>query len=293
MLESLREAGRIAAAAREAGARLIVAGARVLDVCAAVEDEIERLGGVPAFPAQSSRNEVAAHYCPAPGDATTYADGDLAKLDLGVHVDGYVVDTALSVNVGNRPENERLIAATRAALDAAIAAAGAGVPVHRLSAAIESAIRDHGARPVRNIGGHGVGRWTVHCPPPIPNVPENGSPALRAGSVIAVEPFATAGDGLVAERGRAEVFRFDPHHRGDASLEPRLLAALREFHGLPFSRRQLRAFPAAAVDQALNVLAVIGALQAYAPLVETAGQAVAQTEHTLLVGENGAEVLTA
>lgn len=265
----------------------------MLDVCAAVEDEIVRGGGRPAFPAQSSRNQVAAHYCPAPEDATRYEDGDLAKLDLGVHVNGYVVDTALTVNVGGDPRGERLVEATRAALDEAVAATRAGVPVARLSTAIESAIRSRGATPVRNIGGHGVGRWTVHCPPSIPNVPENGSPLLRAGSVIAVEPFATEGDGLVAERGRAEVFRFDPRHAGDNAVDAKLLEALRALRGLPFSRRQLAAFPATAVAEALTLLAVIGALQAYPPLVETSGMPVAQTEHTLLVTEAGAEVLTA
>jgi methionyl aminopeptidase len=293
MIGSLREAGRIAAAAREAGARMIVAGARVLDVCAAVEDEIVRRGGRPAFPAQSSRNEVAAHYCPPPGDETRYTDGDLAKLDLGVHVDGYVVDTAASVSVGGHPEAQRLIDATEAALAAAIAVAGAGVPIERLSAAIEAAIRSHGARPVRNIGGHGVGRWTVHCPPPIPNVPESRSQLLVDGGTIAVEPFATHGSGLVAERGRAEVFRFDPRHPGDNGVLPGILDALRALRGLPFSRRQLAAFPLAAVDEALKVRAVVGALQAYAPLVELSGKPVAQTEHTLLIRENGVEVLTA
>jgi methionyl aminopeptidase len=293
MIGSLREAGRIAAAAREAGARMIVVGARVLDVCAAVEDEIVRRGGRPAFPAQSSRNEVAAHYCPPPGDETRYADGDLAKLDLGVHVDGYVVDTAMSVSVGGHPEALRLIEATDAAIAAAIAVAGAGVPVERLSAAIEAAIRSHGASPVRNIGGHGVGRWTVHCPPPIPNVPESRSQLLVDGAAIAIEPFATHGSGLVVERGRAEVFRFDPRHPGDKAVLPGILDALRGLRGLPFSRRQLAAFPLAAVDEALKVLAVVGALQAYAPLVEISGKPVAQTEHTLLIRENGVEVLTA
>ncbi len=78
-------------------------GASLREVCQAVDDEIVRLGGQPAFPTQSSRNEIAAHYCPSPEDETRYADGDLAKLDVGVHLDGYVVDTATTVNVGDRP----------------------------------------------------------------------------------------------------------------------------------------------------------------------------------------------
>ena len=87
-LDALRAAGRIAAEARREGESLIVAGAAVRDVCEAVERAIERRGGGLAFPVQSSRNSIAAHYCPSPEDETLYEDGDLAKLDVGVHVDG-------------------------------------------------------------------------------------------------------------------------------------------------------------------------------------------------------------
>src|SRR6186997_3274545 len=132
-IDALRAAGRIAAEARREGESLVVAGATVRDVCEAVEQAILRRGGGLAFPVQSSRNAIAAHYCPSPEDATVYEDGDLAKLDVGVHLDGWVVDTASTVNVGGRPESQPLIDAARAALDAAIAAAGPGRPVRRLS----------------------------------------------------------------------------------------------------------------------------------------------------------------
>lgn len=292
MLEALREAGRIAAAARGFGAARIAAGARLADVCAAVEDEIERRGGGLAFPVQTSRNAVAAHYCPGPGDDTRYADGDLAKLDLGVHVDGWVVDTAISVNVGGGAENARLIEATDAALRAAIAAAGPGVAVHTLSARIEKTVAGLGARPVRNIGGHGVGRFVVHCAPSIPNTPDQGKAALREGSVVAIEPFATLGQGLVTETGEAQVFRVDPRRDATGVAAPELIEAVRGFRGLPFSRRQLRRFPPAAVDEALAALSARGALSAYAPLVEVSGRNVAQTEHTVAILADGAEVLT-
>jgi methionyl aminopeptidase len=235
---------------------------------------------------------VAAHYCPAPDDRTEYASGDLAKLDLGVHVDGFVVDTAVTVDVGGESPQAGLVAGTDEALAAAIALARPGLPVRELSAAIERVIRAHGARPVRNIGGHGVARWQVHCPPPIPNVPEDGRDRLAKGMTVAIEPFATAGEGLVAESGRAEIFRFDPRHPGDDEIEPALMQRIRGFRGLPFARRQLAGFATAAIEQALKILAAAGGLQAYPPLVEVSGAPVAQTEHTILVTDAGAEVLT-
>lgn len=292
LLAVLRDAGRVAAAARDAGAARIVPGARVLDVCAFVDDEIVRRGGQPAFPTQSSLNHVAAHYCPPPEDATPYAAGDLAKLDVGVHIDGFVVDTALTVWVGHPGERHPLVDAARDALEAAIAAAGPLAPVRRVSAAIERTLRAAGLRPMRNLCGHGVDRWTVHCPPPIPNLAEDASDRLSIGAAVAIEPFATTGGGMVAEVGAAEVFRLDPLHDDGAGPPAPLLDAVRAFRGLPFARRQLAAFPRAEVEALLARLLASGLLHGYAPLAETTGFPVAQAEHTIFVGADGVEVLT-
>jgi len=291
-LAALRQAGRIAAAARAFGAARIVPGAKLLEVCEAVEDYIKRRGGQPAFPTQSSRNEIAAHYCPAPGEQTAYAKGDLAKLDIGVHVDGWVVDTATSVAVGGDASGQRLIDAAFAALQAAIAVAGPGVPVRALSQTIEGALRARGLNPMRNLCGHGVARWTVHCPPPIPNCPDGTPGRLEAGSVVAIEPFATEGRGDVAEAGAAEVFRLPPERSDPSGLDAEVFDAIRAFRGLPFSRRQLSHVPTARVESTLRALWERNWMAAYPPLKEASGRVVAQAEHSLYVSEQGVEVLT-
>jgi methionyl aminopeptidase len=90
------------------------------EVCAAVEAEIARLGGALAFPTQVAVNAVAAHFCPEPGDREPFREGDLAKLDIGVHVDGWVVDTATTVSVGDWPDRRPYVTAVREALAAAL-----------------------------------------------------------------------------------------------------------------------------------------------------------------------------
>jgi methionyl aminopeptidase len=267
-------------------------GVRLRDVCEAVEEEIRKRGAGAAFPAQTSRNQVAAHYCPGPEDETVYEDGDVAKLDIGVHVDGWVVDTALTVNVGGHHEHRKLVEAAEAALEAAIANLRPDTTVQALSGHIERAIRSFGLQPVRNLCGHGVGRWTVHCPPPIPNVSDHGRERLSAGAVVAIEPFATSGRGVVAERGKAEVFRLDPGRDPGRTGDPDVVHAIRELKGLPFARRQLAALPREAVETTLQALARNGALTMYPPLVESTGRPVAQAEHTVYVGAEGVEVLT-
>jgi methionyl aminopeptidase len=270
----------------------MVPGARLREVCAWVEDEILRRGGEIAFPVQTSCNDVAAHYCPTDDEATLYEVGDVAKLDIGVHVDGWVVDTAVTVNVGDTPANRPLVAAARAALQAALGVAGPRVAVRTLSAAIEKAVASHGLHGLRNLCGHGVGRWTVHGPPAIPNVPMDQADVLQPGSAVAIEPFVTDGSGVVSERGVAEVFRFDPRHADVPGLDPALLDTLRGFRGLPFARHQVVGFAADEVSRSLDSLRRVRALVGYPPLVETSGHRVAQAEHTIYVGEDGVEVLT-
>jgi methionyl aminopeptidase len=282
----------VAAEARDAGARLIVPGARVRDVCTAVEELIGGRGAAPAFPVQSSRNDVAAHDCPSPADETRYAEGDLAKLDIGVHVDGWVVDTALTVNVGARPEGQRLVEAAQSALEAAIAVAAPEVAIRVLSAAIDSTVRSFGLRAVRSLCGHGVGRWQVHGPPPIPNAPDLAGGRLRAGSVVAIEPFVTDGPGLVAEHGEPQVFRLDPRREPSEAPDLEALEAVRAFRGLPFARRQLAPYAGPRLEALLGWLRQEGRLMSYAPLRETSGRPVAQAEHTVYVGTSGVEVLT-
>jgi len=291
-LDALRQAGRVASDVREAGARLIVAGARVRDVCVAVEEEIARRGAGCAFPVQSSRNDIAAHYCPSPREETSYAEGDLAKLDIGVHVDGWVVDTAVTVNVGDVPRRRHLVDAARAALEAAIAAVAPEVEIRRVSEAIESTVRGFGLHAVRSLCGHGVGRWQVHGAPPIPNAPDLAAGRLRAGSVVAIEPFVTDGPGVVAEHGEPQVFRLDPRREPSHGPDPEALAAVCAFRGLPFARRQLAAYEGPRLEGLLRWLRDEGRLMCYAPLRETAGHAVAQAEHTVYVGAGGVEVLT-
>jgi methionyl aminopeptidase len=177
-------------------------------------------------------------------------------------------------------------------LESAIEAAHAGVRVREVSAAIERTLSSHKLRPMRNLCGHGVGRFIVHSPPPIPNSPEPTDVILPAHAVVAVEPFATDGHGLVGERGAAEVFRVDPDRLDRSGLDPRIAEVLVAFHGLPFARRQLRAFPRALVETTLQALRQRNQLTAYPPLVERSGRKVAQAEHTLYLGPAGTEVLT-
>ncbi len=293
--DAFRAAGKIAGQARKLGASLIQPGVRLEEVVLAVESFICEQGAGIGFPAQTSRNHVAAHYCPRPGDPSVYLDDDVAKLDVGVVIDGYLADTAQTVYLGNDQNIKNLVEASSAALSAAIAVAGHGVPVRDLSKAIEATILQHGFRPVYNLTGHGIARWRVHTPPSVPAAPDPGQKdILQAGMVIAVEPFTTNGKGHVHDEGRAEVFMLSREPRKMKGIHPEAWAVIKQLNGLPFARRSFenRLSPDD-LDASLMRLIRTGCIAAYPPLVDPDPQVrIAQTEHSLLITREGAEVLT-
>jgi methionyl aminopeptidase len=292
-LECHRRAGKIAKECREWAASNIRPGVRVREVLETVESMIRARGAEPGFPAQSSRNSIAAHYCSAPKDELVYEVGDCVKVDIGVHVDGYVADTATSVDLSSDGRWKPLIQASSDALAAAIGTVGVGVPVGKIGASIERTILAAGFQPVRNLTGHGLGRWKVHTPPQIPNYGENGGGKLAAGSVFAIEPFACNGRGYIRERGRAEVFMMVRPPKKAKGLDREVLKAIEAWRGLPIARRYFRDLDEAALEDTLSQLAKQGSLMRYPPLVEEEGVMVAQTEHSLYLGPEGVEILTA
>ena len=291
-LECFRAAGRIASECREWAKANIRPGVQVRYVLETVEAMIRERGAAPGFPAQSSRNSVAAHYCSPPDDEMTYEAGDCVKVDIGVHVDGYIADTAATVDLSADGRWKGLIQASSDALAAAIATVGDGVSVGDIGAAVERTIVAAGYSPVRNLTGHGLGRWKVHTPPQIPNQAERGGMRLKQGMVFAIEPFACDGRGYITERGRAEVFMMVRPPFRAKGLDRPLLRDIESWRGLPIARRYFPDHDPAVLEETLSKLVRQGSLMRYPPLVEEEGVMVAQTEHSIFLGPDGVEILT-
>ncbi len=268
-------------------------GVLVRDVLEHVEALTRERGGQPGFPAQSSRNNVAAHYCSPPGDDMRYEEGDCVKVDFGVHVDGYIADTAASIDLSADKRWTPLVKASSDALAAAISTIGIGVSVGDLGSAIERTIMAAGYNPVRNLTGHGLARWKVHTPPQIPNQGESSRERLKDGMVFAIEPFACTGRGYITEKGKAEVFMMVRPPLRAKGLDKDVLKEIESWRGLPIARRYFSAFDPLLVEDTLTKLARQGSLMRYPPLVEADGVMVAQTEHSIYLSAAGVEILTA
>ena len=293
-IEQYRKAGKIASQAREFGIGLIKVGASLSDVTEKIEQKILSLGGNLAFPAQISMNEIAAHYCATPDDKTEFREGDLVKLDIGVHVDGYVADTAVTVDLSKDRKNEKLVNAAKEALDSAIKAVKPGVTAREIGKVIQAAIAKHGFAPVRNLGGHGVGQFIVHGPPSIPNYDNGDRTEIEEGMVFAIEPFASTGAGIVYERENANVFMLTGKKSARNMITRQVLKEIDEFEGLPFTERWLvrKGLSIPKINFALKEIENLGILKKFPPLPDKGKGLVSQAEHTVIVTKDGCEITT-
>jgi len=285
-MEKYREAGRIAAKVLREGAQVIRVGASYLDVVESVEARVREEGAGLAFPLNLSLNEDAAHDTASGGDERRFVQGDVAKLDLGVHIDGYIADTATTVDLGANP---LLLEASYEALEHAIRAVRPGVSAGEVGAAIQHEIERRGYRPVANLTGHGLDRFVIHRPPTIPNVRTAGGIVLKEGMVFAIEPFATTGSGRVGEKTRREIYQQISNKPVRTPSARSILEHVRDRRGLPFARRWL---PDKKTDIALPNLVRTQHLHVYPVLADIPGSLVSQHEHTLIVTGDGCIVTT-
>ncbi len=285
VIEAYRAAGRILEKALNEGKRLAKPDVLIIELCEAVEEKILSEGGELAFPCNVSVNDVAAHYTSPPGDETRIPREAIVKIDAGAHVDGYIVDKAISVSTSAKWR--RLVYATEEALKKALKEVKPNVPVKVLGKTIEKVIRSFGFNPVVNLSGHQIERYTLHAGKSIPNFnARHALSRIRKGEIYAIEPFATNGVGLVMAAGKAYIYRIV----NPKEVPPLLRDILEKYNSLPFAVRWVRNIGRKRAMQVLRYLTKKGVLVAYPILVEKSRGWVAQSETTVLVTENACEV---
>jgi methionyl aminopeptidase len=171
---------------------------------------------------------------------------------------------------------------------------GPGVSLTEVGRQVETTIESLGFKPVRNLCGHGVARYTIHCAPSVPNYADAKAAKLRPNMTIACEPFASDGKGYIDVDGAPEVFMLKRDVRPKDNLPAALERALQQSQGLPFARRDLERWlgSLAAGEDGLRTLRKKDLVDEYPPLCEKAGVRIAQFEHTIHISETGTEVMT-
>lgn len=214
-IEKIRSAGRIVAGTIEELRKRVCPGITTGELDRMAEEFITKKGGAPAFKGYKgypntaciSVNDEIVHGIPS---ERVLKEGDIVSIDLGVLLDGYYGDAAITLPVGRINNGaKRLLDVTEAALYRAIEKTVVGSRVSDISFTIQSYVENAGYSVVREFVGHGIGR-SLHEDPPVPNFGEPGKgPRLKAGMVLAIEPMVNMGasDLFVLNNGWTAVTR--------------------------------------------------------------------------------------
>jgi methionyl aminopeptidase len=292
--EQYRKSGKITNEVRALIRSRIRPGMGYLETCLLVEEEITRRGGSPAFPTGIGVDRVTAHYAPQEDDESVFQESDLIKIDFGVHIDGYLTDTAVSVTFN--PDRRLLLEAAERALGAAIETAKRETRTGEIGREIYREASRLGFKTIANLTGHTLDRYVVHAGKSIPNLYVPGMQSLKKGDVFAIEPFVTLGSaaGYVVDAPSQTIFSLVARKKtGVADLDRFADRIWNERKTLPFTPRWYsQEFGRDKVDGILRQLMKRRIMRSYPTLVEASGSPVAQFEHTMALDEGGLVVLT-
>ncbi|KIX08914.1 methionine aminopeptidase, type II [Rhinocladiella mackenziei CBS 650.93] len=256
------------------------------------------------FPTGLPLNNCAAHYTPNPGqkEIVLQAD-DVMKVDFGVHINGWIVDSAFTVAFD--PVYDNLLAAVKDATNTGIKNAGIDARMSDIGSAIQEAMESYEVemngktlpvKAVRNITGHDIKQYRIHGGKQIPFIKNDDHTKMEEGEVFAIETFGSTGKGYLRDDTGVYGYGKDP----SAPRVPLNLASARSvlktinehFGTLVFCRRYLERLGLNKYLVGLNSLVSNGILDSYAPLSDVKGSYTAQFEHTILLRPNAKEVVS-
>ncbi|GKT67956.1 methionine aminopeptidase [Colletotrichum tofieldiae] len=272
------------------------------------------------FPTGLCLNNETAHYTPNPGQKDVVLQyGDVMKVDYGVQVNGWIVDSAFTMSFD--PTYDNLLAAARDATNSGIKAAGIDVRICDVSAEIQEAMesyeveirgKTYPVRAVRNICAHDIKRYRIHGGKSIPFIRNNDQTKMEEGEIFAIETFGTTGRGklyddvsavlhsrLTLWTDLAGVYGYGLQHDAPAQVRlpfasaNRLYKTIKEqFGSIVFCRRYLDRLGLDRYLAGLNCLVSNGVLESYAPLADIKGSYSSQFEHTILLRESSKEIMS-
>ncbi len=295
--ELLHDAGKIAARVRKHIASKVKPNASVLDLCMEADKMILDEGAIPAFPINISINNTAAHYTAMIDDTMKIPEKGVVKVDVGVAIDGFIADTAHSVDIDGN--NKKLIQATIDATTTAIQIIRPGTMTGDLGGVIEKIIREAGFNPVKELSGHLIKRYVVHGGKTIPLIGyPGGGDRVEEGEVYAIETFASTGDGSVhPDFNSITIFRASPLRvkaRGKNARKIHQIAT-KVYGGMPFAARALlnHGLTKPQIAIGMRELRKTRSIIEYHVLNATSPDSlISQHEHTMIIKKDGAEVTT-
>ncbi|GAV52178.1 hypothetical protein ZYGR_0AG01690 [Zygosaccharomyces rouxii] len=255
------------------------------------------------FPTGLSLNSCAAHFTPNAGDKTVLRYEDVLKIDVGVQVNGNIVDSAWTHTFD--PKYDNLLKAVREATYTGVKEAGIDVRLTDIGEAIQEVMesyeveidgKTYPVKPCRNLCGHNIAPYTIHGGKSVPIVKNGDETKMEEGEHFAIETFGSTGRGFVVPGGECSHYA---RNAGVSVPSPQLGNAKKLLHTidtyfgtLPFCRRYLDRLGEEKYLFSLNNLVRQGIVQDYPPLNDEPGSYTAQFEHTILLHPHKKEVVS-
>ncbi|KAJ4395909.1 Methionine aminopeptidase 2 [Gnomoniopsis smithogilvyi] len=255
------------------------------------------------FPTGLNLNDVAAHYSPNIGCKKVFGQDDVMKIDIGVHVNGRIVDSAFTMAF--EPKYDPLLEAVKAATNTGVKEAGIDARLGEIGGAIQETMESYEIelngvtypiKSIRNLNGHTIHHYSIHGDKSVPIVKTDDQTKMEEGDVFAIETFGSTGNGYVRDQGEcshyalmADAPKVDLRLSSAKSL---LNTIKKNFGTLPWCRRYLDRIGCEKYLLGLNNLVNNGIVQDYPPLIDKKGSYTAQFEHTILLKPNCKEVIS-
>ncbi len=211
------------------------------------------------------------------------------KVDVGAHVDGYIGDTASTVDLAGK--NEELLSAAREAVENCLEISEVGTGLGELGRVAQETIEDKGFKPIQNLGGHTLEQYRQHAGTRIPCIETTTSKSIEKGKAYAVECFATDGAGKVVDGKSGNIYKYQGGNVRNRTARKILKQVKNNYRTLPFTTRWLNQSKAR-IKLAMSQMVKKGVMKDYGVLREKDGGMVSQHEHTFIVTEEGVEITT-
>ena len=283
-IEDYKKAGAIAHQIREYSKQIIKPDIPLVEIAKQIHKKIEELGAIPAFPVNLSIDDIAAHYHPTLDDETK-ASG-LLKVDLGVSVNGFIADTALTLDLTPDNKHKELIEATEQALQKALELQKENPTLNQTGETIQKTIEAKGFSPVINLSGHSLDKFDIHAGLTIPNYGNNNQNKLNEGA-YAIEPFATTGEGKIYEGSPGNIYAINNPKTPRSPTARKILNYVSEkYKTLPFGMMEIQEKFGPMSKIAIKELEQQEIIHSFNQLIEKSHKPVAQAEHTFLKTPN-------
>jgi len=289
-LQDYNKAGEVAQKVTAYAKQLIKPDMFLVEIAQKIQAEIEKQGAISAFPVNLSIDDIAAHYHPTIDDKTK-ATG-LLKVDLGIHVNGFIADTAFSIDLTPDKKYTKLIESSEQALKAALEKTKENPTLSQIGEVIQQTIEAKGFSPIINLSGHSLDEYTIHAGVTIPNYENNNLNKLEPGA-YAIEPFATTGEGKIYEGPSGNIFAItSPKNTRSPTARKILDYVLEKYQTLPFSLREMQEKFGPMARLAIKEMENQDILHNFSQLIEKSHHPVSQAEHTFIKDKDGKIIVT-